>query len=133
MVLEKALTRLGFGVLSARDGLEAWRLFERDRPALVITDWRMPRLDGLELCRKIRQDPRHDRYTYLIVLTALDGKKNYLEAMNAGTDDFLTKPFDQGALAVPGVSTESADVPRPAGHGGCTLTEVRRPQCERWS
>lgn len=98
LVLERTLKRLGYGVLAASDGAEAWQLFERERPAVVITDWMMPRLDGLELCRRIRSDRRLDRYTWLVVLTALGGKANYLEAMNAGADDFLTKPFDPDEL-----------------------------------
>ncbi len=97
-VLERTLTRLGYGVLAARDGVEALTLFEREYPPVVITDWMMPRVDGLELCRRIRAGSDHDRYTYLIVLTALGGKQNYLEAMDAGTDDFLTKPFDPDEL-----------------------------------
>jgi DNA-binding response OmpR family regulator len=97
-VLQKTLEKLGYAVSAGRDGAEAWALFERESPAVVITDWMMPRVDGLELCRRIRADARHDRYTYLIVLTALGGKRNYLEAMDAGTDDFITKPFDADEL-----------------------------------
>ncbi|HSB54585.1 MAG TPA: response regulator [Gemmatimonadales bacterium] len=98
LVLERTITRLGYELSSAEDGEEALSLFHRDRPQVVITDWMMPRLDGLELCRRIREETIHDRYTYLIVLTALGGKQNYLEAMDAGTDDFITKPFDTDEL-----------------------------------
>ena len=98
LVLERTLKKLGYGVFATRDGAEAWQVFEREHPPLVITDWMMPRLDGLELCRRIRADRRHDRYTWLVVLTALGGKQNFLEAMNAGADDFLTKPFDPDEL-----------------------------------
>jgi DNA-binding response OmpR family regulator len=97
-VLQRTLEKLGYGVLAEKDGLDAWGQFEAQRPAIVITDWMMPRMDGLTLCRRIRADARHDRYTWLVVLTALSGKKNYLEAMNAGADDFLTKPFDPDEL-----------------------------------
>ncbi len=98
VVLQQTLAKLGYAVLAAPDGEEAWALFQRESPSVVITDWMMPRVDGLELCRRIRSDARNDRYTYLIVLTALGGKRNYLEAMDAGTDDFLTKPFDPDEL-----------------------------------
>jgi DNA-binding response OmpR family regulator len=98
MVLDKTLHKLGFTVLSAKDGMEGWALFQKEHPSVVITDWMMPHMDGLELCRRIRGEAQHDRYTYLIVLTALGGKHNYLEAMNAGGDDFLTKPFDPDEL-----------------------------------
>jgi len=97
-VLSKTLSTLGYGVLEASDGAEAWTRFVAERTPVVITDWMMPRMDGLELCRRIRGDARHDRYTYLMVLTQLGGKKNYLEAMDAGADDFLTKPFDPDEL-----------------------------------
>jgi DNA-binding response OmpR family regulator len=98
MVLERTLGKLGYGVRSARDGAEAWGMFQKERASVVITDWMMPRMDGLDLCRRIRQAARPDRYTYLLVLTAVGGKKNYLDAMNAGADDFLTKPFDPDEL-----------------------------------
>lgn len=98
VVLQRTLEKLGYAVLPARDGAEALQLFERERPAVVITDWMMPRVDGLGVCRTIRSDAAHDRYVYLLVLTALGGKKNYLEAMDAGADDFLTKPFDPDEL-----------------------------------
>ncbi len=98
LVLLKTLEKLGYETFAAKDGAEAWTMFQQQRPQVVITDWMMPRMDGLELCSRIRSDPRNDRYCYLIVLTALGGKKNYLAAMNAGTDDFLTKPFDPDEL-----------------------------------
>lgn len=98
MVLVRTLEKLGYGVTAAVDGVDAWQKFQTNRFSVVITDWMMPRMDGLDLCRRIRSDPRHDRYCYLIVLTALGGKQNYLEAMNAGTDDFMNKPFDPDEL-----------------------------------
>lgn len=93
MVLSTALTDLGHEVLSAEDGEDAWYSFHRAAPRIVITDWMMPKLNGLDLCRKIRAD-RRLRYTYLIMLTALGGRESFLEGMNAGADDFLTKPVD---------------------------------------
>lgn len=97
-VLARTLEQLGYALVTASDGAEGWEQFNEHKPAVVITDWMMPRVDGLELCRRIRGNAANDGYTYLIVLTALGGKQNYLEAMNAGADDFLTKPFDQDEL-----------------------------------
>lgn len=98
LLLARVLEKLGYEVLQAPGGPEAWELFQRERVRLVITDWMMPDLDGLELCRRIRADVRHARYTYLIVLTALAGKSSFLEAMDAGADDFVSKPFDPDQL-----------------------------------
>lgn len=97
MVLSTALKDLGHEVLSAEDGQDAWYCYIHDSPRIVITDWMMPKLNGPDLCRKIRADGRL-RYTYLIVLTALGGRESFLEGMNAGADDFLTKPVDIDVL-----------------------------------
>jgi DNA-binding response OmpR family regulator len=98
LVLTRTLEKLGYDVTAAVDGVDAWGKFQARWPSVVITDWMMPRLDGLDLCRRIRSDQRHNRYCYLMVLTALGGKQNYLEAMNAGIDDFMNKPFDPDEL-----------------------------------
>ena len=97
-VLARTLEKLGYAVALAGDGAEGLEQFALHSPKVVITDWMMPRMDGLELCRRVRGNAANDGYTYLVVLTALGGKKNYLEAMNAGADDFLTKPFDPDEL-----------------------------------
>ena len=89
--------RWGYEVTEARDGADAWDLFRNDAYHVVITDWRMPRLDGLDLCRMLR-DLARDSYTYIIVLTAVSGTDRLLEALDAGADDFLTKPFDRAVL-----------------------------------
>src|SRR4030043_1853772 len=96
-ILEKELQNLGYTVLIAGDGNEAWDIILKDGVSLVITDWMMPGLDGLELCRQIRATKR-PRYAYFILLTALEGKSNYMEAMEAGVDDFINKPFDPDQL-----------------------------------
>ena len=93
-----ALTELGHEPVLARDGQEAWEIYQTSTPDIVITDWMMPKIDGLELVRMIRADARH-RYTYVILLTALGGKGSYLEGMRAGADDFITKPHDIDTLA----------------------------------
>jgi len=98
-VLDKQLESLGHHVLTAVDGEEAWRLFQREDPELVITDWIMPNLDGSGLCRRIR-DAGRDHYTYIMILTAVEKSIGYLDGMAAGADDYATKPCDVEELAV---------------------------------
>lgn len=98
MVLTMTLTKLGHAVVPASDGEAAWHQWQADCYPVLISDWVMPVLDGLSLCRRIRKT-RRDHYTSIILLTSLGGRANYLEAMNAGTDDFITKPFDEEQLS----------------------------------
>jgi len=98
LVLGATLKKLGHQVTAVADGRQAWEAWQRDEYALFISDWMMPDLDGLELCRLIRAEPRQ-HYTYIILLTALGGRGRYLEGMGAGADDFITKPFDEEQLA----------------------------------
>jgi DNA-binding response OmpR family regulator len=98
LLLSSALTKLGHTVHEATNGREAWDAWRGGEFSLVISDWMMPDLDGLEFCRRIRAEQRAD-YTYIVLLTSRSGKTNYLEAMNAGADDFITKPFEKDALA----------------------------------
>ncbi len=98
-LLSRTLAQWGYEVSAARDGTEAWRLFEeRDHP-LVILDWVMPGLDGLELVRRIRANSRRG-YVYTILLTASSNKGEVVEGLAAGADDFVTKPFDRDELRV---------------------------------
>jgi DNA-binding response OmpR family regulator len=94
LLLNSALSKLGHKVSEATDGGGAWEAWQREHFSLVISDWMMPDVDGLELCRRIRLNERSD-FTYLILLTARTGKANYLGAMEAGVDDFITKPFEK--------------------------------------
>ena len=98
LLLKTALERLGYEVLAAEDGEQAWALYQQEDARIVILDWMMPELDGLELCRMIRAAKR-PLYTYVIMLTVLGGKGSYLEGMKAGADDFVTKPIDFDQLA----------------------------------
>jgi DNA-binding response OmpR family regulator len=98
-LLQSYLQKWGCEVTSAQDGAEAWSCFQGDEFPVVITDWMMPELDGLELVRRIRGSPRA-RYVYLILLTAKGQKEDLVEGMDAGADDFLTKPFDRDELRV---------------------------------
>jgi DNA-binding response OmpR family regulator len=90
--------RAGHDVTEAGDGISAWERCQKEYFPLVMVDWLMPQMDGLELCRAIRGANR-SKYTYVIVLTSLSGKSNFLKGMEAGADDFITKPFDHDELA----------------------------------
>jgi diguanylate cyclase (GGDEF)-like protein len=86
----------GFGVTLAESGSEAWRILEQpNAPKLVLLDWVLPDLDGIELCQRIRQAGSSSPYTYIILLTSKEGRQNMLQAMQAGADDYLVKPFDE--------------------------------------
>jgi diguanylate cyclase (GGDEF)-like protein len=89
------LREWGFDFTCAKDGKAAWKLLtQEDAPRLALLDWVLPEIDGVELCRRLRSRPADDPYTYTILLTAKNRKQEMLEAMDAGTDDFLVKPFD---------------------------------------
>jgi diguanylate cyclase (GGDEF)-like protein len=99
-LLEAILVRTGYDVVSARDGNEAWTVLSGDdAPRLAILDWVMPGLDGIDLCRRLRE--RSDGpYIYTILLTGRDSKEDLVEGMNSGSDDYITKPFDVHELSV---------------------------------
>ena len=91
--IEKILSKLGYEVVMAEDGQEAWRILqEQNSPRLAILDWLMPGMEGIEICRKLRDDPESP-YRYVLLLTARDSKKDIVEGLESGADDYLTKPF----------------------------------------
>ena len=83
IVLASTLKKLGYEVVAAENGLKALEAFRKDDFSVLILDWLMPEMDGLALCREVRKLPR-ENYTYIVLLTSLHGKSNYLEAMDAG-------------------------------------------------
>jgi sigma-B regulation protein RsbU (phosphoserine phosphatase) len=89
----------GYEVVEAGDGLEALRVLGQQVIQFVISDWLMPNLTGLELCRRIRKEAT-DHYTYIILCTAKGDKEDFIEGMEAGADDFLVKPFGKKELRV---------------------------------
>ena len=97
-IVSTTVSKLGHEVVVAATGREAWKSFSESPADLVLSDWLMADMDGLELCRRIRSAVTRD-YTYVILLTALSAKAHYLTAIDAGADDFLTKPFDPDLLA----------------------------------
>jgi diguanylate cyclase (GGDEF)-like protein len=99
-LLEATLRKWGYEVMAACDGAEALQILEReDAPALIILDWMMPGMTGLEVCQKIRQRGS-EPYIYILLLTSKSQKEDLIEGMDAGADDYITKPFDQNELQV---------------------------------
>ena len=97
-LLGRYLTGSGCDVVRASSGVAALEVMRSARPPrIILADWMMPVMDGVELCRSIRAD-RRIPYAYFIILTALGEKGRFLEAMNAGADDFLNKPCDYDQL-----------------------------------
>ncbi|MBI5474624.1 MAG: response regulator [Ignavibacteriae bacterium] len=97
-ILTRTLRSLGHEVEETKDGHEAWAEYRLHHFNLIISDWLMPGMDGIELTKLVRSDNRQ-KYTYIIMLTSLEGKGRYLEGMEAGADDFINKPFDKETLA----------------------------------
>ena len=106
LVLQKTLEHLGHQCYPATDGAEAWRLFVEHSPDVVIADWNMPGIDGVDLCRRIRESQKDQGYTYFIFLTALTDKEHARQGMAAGADDYLKKPFDRADLELRLVAAE---------------------------
>jgi len=97
-LLQAALTKWGYEVVTAVNGKEAWAALQAPgAPHVAILDWLMPELDGVEVCRFVRAEPSL-RTAYLILLTSRTGKEDLIAGLEAGADDYVTKPFDHGEL-----------------------------------
>lgn len=97
-LLKKTLSKAGYEVIVAENGDAAWEVLQQDdTPKLVLIDWMMPGVSGVELCRKIREADGASP-VYIILVTAKTGKEDVLEGFAAGADDFIKKPFDSGEL-----------------------------------
>ncbi|WP_054692531.1 response regulator [Desulfosarcina cetonica] len=92
-LLKKNLSKTEAQLVTARTGAEAWERFVQDQPRIVISDWMLPELSGIDLCRKIR-DTETAVYTYIIIMTAKDRKEDVLTTFEAGADDYVAKPYD---------------------------------------
>ena len=98
MMLGRTLGKWGFEVAVAHDGLEAWaEVVGAAPPSIAIVDWMMPGLDGIEFCRRVRATALPSA-PYLILLTARTGTADVIAGLEAGADDYVTKPFDPGEL-----------------------------------
>ncbi len=97
-ILQSWLETWGYRVTLAEDGAQAWKTLQQEPPPqLLILDWMMPKTDGVELCRKVREQNRAP-YQYILLATAKDGKQDLVKGLEAGADDYLTKPFDKSEL-----------------------------------
>jgi len=97
-LLQGLLTKWGHEVIVATDGAQAWSaLMTEAAPNMAILDWMMPGMDGVRICRELR-NLADKTYTYILLLTARDHKEDLVEALEAGADDYLTKPFDTQEL-----------------------------------
>ena len=99
-VVKALLLKWGYEVMEVGDGNQAWNILkDKDSPHLVLIDWMMPGIDGLELCRRLRQSD-NNTYHYIILLTGRDSKEDIIGGLNAGADDYITKPFMPEELEV---------------------------------
>ncbi len=97
-LLETFLVKWSYQVVVATDGAEAWRILQQeDPPRLAILDWMMPSMDGVQICREVRKRGA-EPYFYILLVTAKGQKQDVLEGLEAGADDYLTKPFDPHEL-----------------------------------
>lgn len=96
MLLNAALSQKGYALIEAADGEEAWEILQVKKPDLLILDWLMPKLDGIELCRRIRSELSYR--PYIIMLTQVAGTTNIIKGLEAGADEFLSKPFNIAEL-----------------------------------
>jgi len=97
-ILESWFKKWDFRVTAVENGLDAWEVLQsEDAPQLAILDWMMPGMDGIELCRRIRSR-NQGPYRYVLLLTAKDDKQDVVAGLEAGADDYLTKPFDVDEL-----------------------------------
>ncbi len=101
-ILVALLSKWGYQVRVACDGAQAWKELQgHEAPRMAILDWMMPEMDGVDICRKLRQEePTRPHYTYILLLTAKGAKEDLVRGMEAGADDYLIKPFDPQELKV---------------------------------
>lgn len=98
MMLELMIGKWSYEVTSVEDGRKAWEILQReDAPPIAILDWEMPEIDGPELCRRIKQLAR-DNPIHVILLTGRDSTEDIVSGLEAGADDYVTKPFDLNEL-----------------------------------
>ncbi|MEH0020293.1 MAG: response regulator [Desulfobacter sp.] len=97
LLVRKAVMKIGHEAVVTENGREAWEAFQAGKPDIVITDWMMPEMDGIELCKRIRAS-KEEIYTYVILLTAKDKTTDLVEVFDAGADDYIIKPFKPDEL-----------------------------------
>jgi len=97
-LLQAALIKWGYEVIVTTNGKEAWEVLQQPgAPSLLVLDWLMPETDGVEVCRQARENPAL-KSAYIILLTSRGSKEDIVQGLQAGADDYVTKPFDHGEL-----------------------------------
>ena len=96
-LMEMTLRQADYEVVSVANGFEALKAFKKRFFPIVLTDWGMPEMDGLQLCRAIRENPS-EGYVFIFLVTARDSKQDIIVGLEAGADDYLTKPIDRSEL-----------------------------------
>jgi diguanylate cyclase (GGDEF)-like protein len=96
LILEHHIKKWGYETCLVHDGEQAWQIIQSQPPEMALLDWMMPGIDGLELCRRLRQstDFLEGEYIYIILLTARDERADLIRGLEAGADDYITKPLD---------------------------------------
>ncbi|MDH4218756.1 MAG: diguanylate cyclase [Candidatus Aminicenantes bacterium] len=100
-ILKKNIEDWGYEVVMAQDGDEAWKAYQNEKIRLAVLDWMMPKINGLDLCKRIREidhEEGNKEYTYVILLTAKDQQADLIKGFSAGADDYITKPFKRHEL-----------------------------------
>ncbi len=98
LILESIISKWSFEVVGVNNGLEAWEVLQQqDVPPIAILDWEMPGMDGPELCKRIKMLDRENP-VYIILLTCRTSKEDIVMGLQAGADDYVTKPFDNNEL-----------------------------------
>lgn len=97
--MQRTLQKFGYEVVLAENGIKALEILsESDGPRLALIDWMMPLLDGPSLCRRVRSSQREDSYVYIVLLTSKHSSEDVVEGLEAGADDYITKPFQPAEL-----------------------------------
>ncbi|MCI0485415.1 MAG: response regulator transcription factor [Blastocatellia bacterium] len=122
-ILKETLLTWGYDVTACEDGKSAWDRYAEGDHRIVISDWIMPYMSGLEFCRKIRSASPQG-YCYFILLTTQGGKDCFLEGMDAGVDDYMIKPFDNDQLRARLKVAERMLASQP-----CTTPRMTLPVC----
>ena len=97
--MEIIIKNIGYEPICTTNGVEAFELWKKERPKIVITDWIMPEMTGLDLCRSIREN-EGSQYTYLIIVSTKNEKIDLIKGIDSGADDFISKPFIKEEIAV---------------------------------
>jgi DNA-binding response OmpR family regulator len=92
--MQDTVRRLGHSGTVARDGRQAWTMYQAEHFDVILADWRMPRMDNLELCQKVRGASLLRPYTHFILVTGHDDEAHFRAGVGAGADDYITKPLD---------------------------------------